>query len=313
MLPRVSIAIPVYNGEAFLEDAVRSILNQTFGDIEVLISDNASTDRTEAICRSFASEDARVKYHRNAENIGAGPNFNRAFGLARGEFFKWQAHDDLLSPTYVERCVAVLDAQSDVSLVFGRTQCIDENGVEIDWDEELFMPPIEDEDPVRRFRDAIRSTGSCFPVFGMFRRDLLKKTTLHRPYYSSDNILLCEIALLGKVAQAADDAVLFNREHRTRSPTHSYDKAMRAQWMVGTASRFSSLEAIQQIRHLFEISMRHRPEVSSLRTVGVAMQHAASRRQIARCGLDVIRLVSPAWGERVRRAYHGIPRKSGEA
>src|SRR3954470_1068595 len=93
--PRVSIGLPVYNGQRFLAPAVSSLLAQTFADFELVICDNASTDDTEAICRRFAERDPRVRYHRNEQNVGAAPNFNRALALSTGQYFKWAAHDDL--------------------------------------------------------------------------------------------------------------------------------------------------------------------------------------------------------------------------
>ncbi|WP_081588053.1 glycosyltransferase family 2 protein [Gloeocapsa sp. PCC 7428] len=93
--PRISIGMPVYNGEPYLKDAINSILNQTFEDFELIISDNGSTDRTEEICRTIASQDQRVRYYRNEQNLGAGWNFNRVVDLATGEYFRWACHDDI--------------------------------------------------------------------------------------------------------------------------------------------------------------------------------------------------------------------------
>ena len=93
-VPLVSVGLPVYNGERYLREAVDSVLGQTYVNLELVISDNASTDATEAICREYAARDPRVRYHRAERNRGAVWNFNRAFELARGEFFMWQAFDD---------------------------------------------------------------------------------------------------------------------------------------------------------------------------------------------------------------------------
>ena len=96
--PRVSIGLPVYNGDNYLAETLDSILAQTFTDFELIISDNGSTDRTEAICRRYAAQDHRVRYVRNPSNLGAARNYKRAFELARGEYFKWNGHDDPLAP-----------------------------------------------------------------------------------------------------------------------------------------------------------------------------------------------------------------------
>ena len=108
--PRVSIGLPVYNAERFLEQALDGILAQTYTNFELVICDNASTDGTQAICQRYAALDPRIKYHRNPQNIGVSRNFNRAFELSCGEYFrKWCCHDDIPAPTFLEKCVAVSD------------------------------------------------------------------------------------------------------------------------------------------------------------------------------------------------------------
>ena len=95
--PRISVGMPVYNGEAYIEIAIQSVLDQSFGDFELLISDNASTDRTEEICRDFAAQDPRIVYSRNEENIGAAPNYNRLVDVASADYFRWSNADDVLA------------------------------------------------------------------------------------------------------------------------------------------------------------------------------------------------------------------------
>ncbi|WP_299822192.1 glycosyltransferase family 2 protein [uncultured Jannaschia sp.] len=301
MNPYVTIAIPVLNGENFIEQAVSSVLEQSFRALEVVISDNGSTDGTERICRRFACGDKRVKYHRFTENIGAAPNFNRAFALGTGRYFKWHAHDDLLGPSFVERCVEMLDACKDVSLVFGPTKCIDTSGDEIDWAADLFMPPLLQDDPVARFRKAIETAGSCFPIFGMFRTDILRRSCLLRPYYGSDRALIAEAALLGKVAQAPADAVYYNREHQTRS-VNRQGKGDRASWMNGRTRRRHSLEHINFLAHLIEIALRHGELVRPSAALGGVARSAFTRRQMARYALDIARYVAPERSEALRDA-----------
>ena len=99
--PRVSIGMPVYNGEKYLEEAIQSILAQTYSDFELVISDNASTDKTQEICLEYAARDSRVRYHRNEKNLGAAPNYNRTFELSTGQYFKWADYDDLLAEEFL--------------------------------------------------------------------------------------------------------------------------------------------------------------------------------------------------------------------
>src|SRR5690606_4946715 len=135
-----SIGLPVYNAQAYLAHALDSLLGQTYRDFELVISDNASTDRTEAICRDYAARDARVRYVRQAENQGANWNFNEVFRLARGELFKWAASDDLCEPTLMEKCVAVLDARPDVMGVQATTVEIGPDGRRLDEGDEPHNP-----------------------------------------------------------------------------------------------------------------------------------------------------------------------------
>ena len=126
--PRVSIGLPVYNGEAFIADAISSFRAQSFDDFELIVSDNAWTDATEDIVREFASADPRIRYLRSETNVGANRNFNRTYYFATGEYFKWAAHDDVVEPTFIERCVSVLNDDPTVVLVHSRTSYIGGNG-----------------------------------------------------------------------------------------------------------------------------------------------------------------------------------------
>src|SRR5436190_10934974 len=107
-IPRVSVGIPVYNGERFLKGAIDSLLSQRFTDFEILISDNASTDGTQAICEEYVANDQRVSYFRQRTNIGAPGNWNYVAKLARGTYFKWASANDECDPRMLDQCVAVL-------------------------------------------------------------------------------------------------------------------------------------------------------------------------------------------------------------
>jgi glycosyltransferase involved in cell wall biosynthesis len=106
---KVAIGMPVWNGENFVSEAIESILGQTYGDFELVISDNASTDATAEICRGYAKQDTRIRYFRQTKNIGAGPNHDEVFRLSAGRYFKWACHDDILATEFIVECVRVLD------------------------------------------------------------------------------------------------------------------------------------------------------------------------------------------------------------
>src|SRR3989337_590294 len=120
-MPTVSIGLPVFNGEKYLRQALDSILAQTYQDFELIISDNASTDKTQQICREYVKKDSRIRYYRNKRNLGATRNHNRVFELSCGEYFKWASHDDLLAPEFLSRCVSVLDQDHSIVLCHSKT------------------------------------------------------------------------------------------------------------------------------------------------------------------------------------------------
>jgi len=216
--PRVGIGLPVYNGENFVREAIESILGQTFGDFELILSDNASTDGTEDICREYAHHDGRVSYHRNAENVGASGNYTRAFDLAGGEYFKWAAHDDVCLPSFLERCVEVLDRDPSVVLCHTRTRTIDAAGRP---GKEWPARPLADADsPSRRF-DEILKRNDTFPIWGVMRRRVLEKTPLLGNYPAHDRPFLAEMSLYGRLWEV-DEFLFFEREHPQRS-VRAYD------------------------------------------------------------------------------------------
>ena len=142
-MPKLSIGIPVFNGQEFLPELLDSLLRQTFADFEIVICDNASIDRTQDICREYARRDSRVRYTCNERNLGASPNHNRVFELSTAPFFKWAAHDDLYHNDYLEVCVRLLDENPDVVLAHTGTAFIDEAGELLPFEQETgsFVDP----------------------------------------------------------------------------------------------------------------------------------------------------------------------------
>lgn len=118
--PLLSIGIPTYNGGSRIGKALNSVLNQDFVDVEVIISDNASQDNTEQVCREWASSDQRVKYFRHESNRGVSPNFEFALQQATGKYFMWMADDDEILPNIIEPYVEFLDNHPDHVLVSGQ-------------------------------------------------------------------------------------------------------------------------------------------------------------------------------------------------
>ncbi len=235
--PRVSIGLPVYNGTRYLREAVESILAQTYSDFELIISDNASTDDTEEICRAFASQDARVRYYRNEKNVGPIQNFNRVFELARGELFRWACYDDKIAPTCIEECIAVLDRDPSVILAYPKAIMIDEHGNPIDLpDERFYVKPLHliSNDPEERFEAYLKQYfpvgGKCNPLFGVIRRDVLAKTALANGYPGWDRTLLGELALHGKLYEI-DKRLFLRRDHPQNSVKAHPDATELSVWL----------------------------------------------------------------------------------
>ncbi len=206
-VPKLSIGLPVYNGEKFLRCALVSILQQDYTDFELIISDNASTDATQSICREFAAKDQRVRYYRNETNIGASRNFNYVVTLARGEFFKWAAHDDVHMPGFLKQCMEVIEqAPATVVLVTTKTIVIDEHGKF----EDIIVESLDTRHPRphQRVADVMRRVFWASALFGVFRIEALKKTRLSDAFFASDYVLLVEVAVLGEIWEVPE--VLFH-------------------------------------------------------------------------------------------------------
>lgn len=212
--PQVTIGMPVYNGEPYLEEALNSILGQTFTDFELVISDNASTDRTGEICLRYARRDDRIRYLRNETNLGAAPNYNRLVDLARGVYFKWASHDDIIAPDYLEQCVAVLDADPNVVIAYPKNLMIDAQGEVIKSYEDRFH--LDATSPAQRFHDFFRTPGMCNPVFGLFRLSALRQTSRIGAYRASDRVLLGHMALLGQFHEVPAQ-LFYRRMHENMS------------------------------------------------------------------------------------------------
>ncbi len=217
--PRVSIGLPVYNGERYLAEALDSILDQTFRDFELIVSDNASTDRTEEIARAYAQRDPRIRYVRNRINLGATRNFNRVFALASAEYFKWVAVDDLCAPTYLARCVELLDRVPDAALAYAGARWIDERGDPHAVVERVAQHTDWPTEPADRFYrlvdDFVTDRGISGPIYlyGVMRSNLLRRTGLLRNFIGDDCSMLSELILRGKFV-GVPDRLLSIRCHR---------------------------------------------------------------------------------------------------
>lgn len=200
--PRVSIGLPVYNGVEFLREAIDSLLAQSFGDFELVISDNASTDDTEAVCRDYAARDARVRYLRQAKNIGGVSNHNFVAAQAQGTYFMWAASDDVWHPDYVRRCVELLDADPGAVVAFAINARMDEHGKAVDTVQP--GPSLAIDDVIERFRRSTEIYRTIEPFYGLIRRDALRCVAPMVKHPGFDRILFAELALRGRLVQISE-------------------------------------------------------------------------------------------------------------
>ena len=225
-MPLVSIGIPVFNGEKYLAETLESLLAQSLRDFEIVISDNASTDRTAEICRSYQGKDCRIRYFRSHRNIGAAPNFNRVFELSCAPLFHGGAYDDLYEPSFLERCVEAINQNTTVVLSHARTKLIGDQGESLLFDEERgcyvdsygelkgtsgdMMKPQrpkigEDASPERRFRDVLWFMGWALPLSGVIRREAMLETSLYGSYSGADKVFLAELTLKGRFHEIGEE------------------------------------------------------------------------------------------------------------
>lgn len=230
----LTLGLFVYNGKDHVSEALDDILAQTYGDFELIIADNASTDGTSDICREYASRDPRIRYHRNPRNVGMAPNLNWVFEQCSTRYFKWVCHDDRYSPTFLERCVEVLDRDSGVAVSHTDTGFIDEHGEALRYDQKrrtyvdfrgleitVDAPHIcEGPMPENRFRDVLHKANGCFHIYGVIRSDILRKVAWRKNYYGHDKVILAEIALLGRFQQI-DETLFFKRSRQGQTVDYS--------------------------------------------------------------------------------------------
>jgi glycosyltransferase involved in cell wall biosynthesis len=202
---RLSIGLPVRNAEATIDRAIESVLSQTFDALELVISDNASTDGTGARCRAWARRDPRVRYCPLPSNRGIIANFNRSFRLSEGEYFRFIGADDWLEPTYAERCIEALDARPEV---------IGVTTYQAHWQADGTREYAEYEGPRVDSPRATERYAACLhllrqsylyydPCYSMYRRSAMAKTRILRDVQANDTVLAVELSLVGPYAHVA--------------------------------------------------------------------------------------------------------------
>jgi glycosyltransferase involved in cell wall biosynthesis len=211
--PCLSIGLAVYNGETYLAESLDALLGQSYEDFELIISDNASTDGTADICRRYAKQDSRIRYIRQARNIGAAPNHNFVFQEASGELFKWASDDDLYARDLLQRCVNALDENPHIVLAHSSTAIIDESGTIMNMLEyPLATASLR---APERFHSMLFANGGD-DIYGVVRASVMRRTALHGSHHHADRTITTEIALHGPFYQVPD-WLYFRRDHPERA------------------------------------------------------------------------------------------------
>jgi glycosyltransferase involved in cell wall biosynthesis len=209
-LPLVSIGMPVHNAARYIRDSLDSLLAQDYPNLEIIISDNASADGTEQICKEYAERHGSIAYHRARQNMGAIWNFNNAFELAKGKFFMWAAFDDIRDPRCVSRCVSALESHPEAVLCCTKINFIDESGRQVESPRRAYAIRPTGNTRLDRLRQVAQGEAP-FDFYGLAKRDELAKVRRQVPTWGFDVIVLLEMCLRGPVLLVPETLFSYRR------------------------------------------------------------------------------------------------------
>jgi glycosyltransferase involved in cell wall biosynthesis len=292
--------MPVYNGERYLPNALTRLLEQEFEDFELIVCDNASTDATGEICREFAVRDSRIRYVRNATNIGLAGNHNRTFELSRGQFFKWAAHDDDFPPAMLARFVDTFDqSPPTVSVVYSRCEYIDEFGnVEgIDSD----GVDRNDRRPYIRLAHLLRFVHMYNSPYGLIRSDMMRQTRRHGYYPMADHVLLSELAMLGIFVELPEPLLRIRRHPGRTFAANKSRQALRELFTPGQSRTILPMGlrtrmALELIRSTVLLPIPLKDKIPCTAVAAVGPQWRAFRAFGGKQKKKLLRKLSPGLG-----------------
>jgi len=228
--PLVTIGLPVYNSERYLKQSLDSLLAQTYSSFVLVINDNASTDSTPRICREYADTDSRIRYFRNATNIGNPRNFNRVAELTTTRYLKWSTSDDFWGPSFLERALEVMERDSTIALCYPKAWLVDADGRNPTEYEDVLH--LVQEDPSDRFVTLLDSIKLAHQHLGLIRTSHLRRTHLLGAYVASDVTLLAELTLYGKFYELPE-RLFFRRFHESSGSWKRGDAKHEAKYYYG--------------------------------------------------------------------------------
>ena len=265
--PLVSIGVPVFNGGKGLSRALDSLLGQDYTNLEIIISDNGSTDATPDICRKYSQKDSRVRYCRSEENCGAVWNFNHVAELASGKYFMFAAHDDLRELSFVSACVEKMEQCPDAVLCQTHTSLFIEGREEI-----LCVNDLDSFDDVTGLVKRYRETLKHFPataIYGLYRLSAMRKTQMFQKNIATDLAFIQELSIQGEFIQVP--SVLFNYFGREKWNTVHQDyqlffgKKLKPWWYIPFVSLFYN--------HWRRVARASIPFFMKLRLWGMLIKH----------------------------------------
>jgi glycosyltransferase involved in cell wall biosynthesis len=303
--PLVSIAVPVYNGQRYLAEALDSILCQTVSDLEIIISDNASTDETAAICARYAATDERVRYFRNNTNIGACPNFNICVGYATGRYFKWQPHDDVLEPEYLQKCIAALESNPNAVLCQSHIRYIDVDSGSIG----IYKGVLRDttsEKIYKRFGGVILPAHPVHEVLGVYDRKALDNSVLFPSYHSACREMLAENSLRGQIV-IVPEPLMSIRDHVERYSHANTELLNRAEFNDPSKANELSFPTWRMYGEFWKMIGDNVPSrMERLACYGQLVRWLWCNWNLVRLAVDLVRVVFPGaaiYAERLKQKY----------
>ena len=297
--PLVSIGLPVFNGEKSLAQALDALLDQDYSNLEIIISDNGSTDRTSEICEEFLKKDTRIKYYRSSENLGSNWNFNRVFELSSGKYFMWAAHDDSRELSFVRVCVEKLEQSPQAVLCQTHTEMFVQNK-----EGRLCISHLNSFDGVTGLLERYRETLKHFPavaIYGVYRSSAMKKTHIFKQVIATDIVFIQELSIYGSFIQVPE--ILFTYFGREKWHTVHEDyktflgKDRKPWWYLPFVVQFCD--------HWGRVMSAELPISLKVRLWSLLIDHEL-RQILLKVLLKVCRRVCPAvWKETLACAIYG--------
>jgi len=223
--PLVSVGLPVYNGENYLQVTLNALLEQSYSNIQIIISDNGSDDNTPKICQKAFSADKRIKYYRSDVNKGAIHNFRKVLELSSGKYFMWCGHDDLYKPDFIKRCVSKLEEDGDVDFCSTSLRFIDESGECIQPFQEGFDNPDLSYGDLSARLGRWWSRGGWYAIYSLYRLDVIKKVNV-KNVYGSDVVLITDLLIRGHLGAKLDDCLFLYRQYSNKTEVDRYKSSV---------------------------------------------------------------------------------------